>query len=322
MGFLDDAASVISSRTGGHSTSKRTKSHRSSRKDRSDKEYYREHRDREHRHRDREHRSRSKSRSGSRSRRHHKSSKSTVGSVVGGIGAISGYAASVFGGGGGNDSDDEGLAYSSYKPSHKTSRSHHEGDRDRDRGHHHHDDDGTRSFFSAASGLGGADYAKNNGSFFNLGNGSKSSFFAGFGGRSRSPGHSSSFYKRSPRPNFMARLVKKLRRLFRDLVYYAKRHPLKVFMLVIMPLVSGGILTALLAKVGIRLPKFVERMISIATKAGTGDSVGLAREAAGMVKSTGGVGALVRSSTSTFEKGVSGDGTQWELARKVTKMIS
>ncbi|KAK3990339.1 hypothetical protein QBC44DRAFT_325523 [Cladorrhinum sp. PSN332] len=313
MGFLDDAASIVSSRTASHS--KRSKSHRSSGGGGKHRDRYQEYqRDQQHhnhrRSRDREHhrsRSKSKSRSGSLTRdghhhhhHRHKSSKSTVGSVVGGIGAIGGYAASVFGGG--NDSDDEGLAYSSYhsKPSHSQKKS---------RGHHDEDDhDGTRSIFSAA--LGGDSYAKNNGS--------KSSFFAGFGGRSRSPGPS--YYKRSPRPNFVARLLKKLRRLIRDLVYYAKRHPLKVFMLVIMPLVSGGLLTALLAKVGIRLPKFVERMISIATKAGTGDSVGLAREAAGMVKGTGGVGALVRSST--FEKGMGVDGTKWELARKVTKFIS
>ncbi|KAK4229148.1 hypothetical protein QBC38DRAFT_123919 [Podospora fimiseda] len=299
MGFLDDAASIVSSRTAPHTKRSSGKSHRKHR-DRYE-EYKRRSRERDDDH----HHHPSRSRSRSRSRKHHKSSKSTVGSVVGGI---TGYAASFIGGG--DDSDDDGLAYSSYGGAAPSKKS-------RDRDYENDDRDGSRSLFG-----GGDSYAKNNASsaaaLFGLGNSSKSSFFAGFGGRPRSPG--SSRHTRSPRPNFVARLLKKVRRLIRDLIYYAKRHPLKVFMLVIMPLVSGGLLTALLAKVGIRLPKFVERLISIATKAGTGDSVGLAREAAGMVKSTGGVGALVRSST--FEKGVGMDGSQWELARKVTKFIS
>lgn len=52
------------------------------------------------------------------------------------------------------------------------------------------------------------------------------------------------------------------RRLFRDLMYYLKKNPFKVFMLVIMPLITGGLLTGLLAKFGIRLPAGVERMIA------------------------------------------------------------
>jgi len=39
-----------------------------------------------------------------------------------------------------------------------------------------------------------------------------------------------------------------------------KRHPLKVFVLVIMPLITGGALTGLLRQFGIRLPHGVERM--------------------------------------------------------------
>ncbi len=187
MGLLDDAASVISART---SHSKRSKSHRSS-----------------------HHRDRSKSRSRSRSR--HRSSRSTAG--VGG--GITGIAASIFGGG-----DDD---------------HHHSRDRDRDRDHrrssskrrgsHHDKDDGTRSFFGLP----------------NPGKGS--SFFSGFGASTPTtithnppPSHSlfvltlplpggrhspsgSSYYKRSPRPGFVSRMIKKLKRLLRDLVYYAKR---------------------------------------------------------------------------------------------------
>jgi hypothetical protein len=39
-----------------------------------------------------------------------------------------------------------------------------------------------------------------------------------------------------------------------------KKNPLKVFMLVIMPLITGGALTTLLARFGIRLPVGLERM--------------------------------------------------------------
>lgn len=59
-------------------------------------------------------------------------------------------------------------------------------------------------------------------------------------------------------------MYRKLRRLWRDLKYYLKKHPMKVFMLVIMPLITGGALTTLLAKFGIRLPAGVERLFSAA----------------------------------------------------------
>jgi len=44
-----------------------------------------------------------------------------------------------------------------------------------------------------------------------------------------------------------------LRRLLRRLGRLLATHPLKVFMLVVMPLVTGGALTALLARFGLRL---------------------------------------------------------------------
>jgi hypothetical protein len=62
----------------------------------------------------------------------------------------------------------------------------------------------------------------------------------------------------------MARIYSKLRRLLRDLLYYLKKHPMKVFMLVIMPLISGGALAGLLAKFGIRLPGGIEKMFGAA----------------------------------------------------------
>ncbi|KAI9818201.1 MAG: hypothetical protein M1827_000826 [Pycnora praestabilis] len=83
---------------------------------------------------------------------------------------------------------------------------------------------------------------------------------AWFGGSSsRRSSHSSrhgssSYYGRRPRDGYIQRILYQLKRIFRDLVYYAKKHPVKVFMLVIMPLVTGGALTSVLRQFGIRLP--------------------------------------------------------------------
>ena len=52
-----------------------------------------------------------------------------------------------------------------------------------------------------------------------------------------------------------------------------KRHPMKVFMLVIMPLITGGALTGLLAKFGVRLPHGLEKMFG----AGHGGGMGVGR---------------------------------------------
>ncbi|KAI0485991.1 hypothetical protein F4859DRAFT_468500 [Xylaria cf. heliscus] len=159
-----------------------------------------------------------------------------------------------------------------------------------------------------SSGLGGllgedGNYSKNNasrGSFFNLGNSSTRSFF--------SMGRSPSYYKRSPRANFMTRAYKKLKRLLRDLVYWAKRHPVKVFMLVIMPLITGGALTALLARFGLRLPAGIQRMLGIAAKtAGGGGGIGLMGEAVRMA--TGG-----RGGNSSLDHGYGG-GLHYEKRR-------
>lgn len=66
----------------------------------------------------------------------------------------------------------------------------------------------------------------------------------------------------------------KLRRLLRDLLYYLKKHPMKVFMLVIMPLITGGALTGLLAKFGIRLPGGIEKMFGAGAGGGVGGGLG------------------------------------------------
>ncbi|KAK3393500.1 hypothetical protein B0H63DRAFT_18811 [Podospora didyma] len=226
------------------------------------------------------HRDHHRSRSRSRSPHKHHSSHSGGHGLAAGLG-LSGIAASIFGGGHDSDSDSD-------RKSHHSSSKHH---------HTKHSNGSRASFF----GIGG-------------GNASRSSFFSGFGGGgARSP----SYYKRSPRPNFVSRVLRKLKRLLRDLVYYAKRNPMKVFMLVIMPLITGGALTALLARFGLRLPGSVERMMGVATKAATGDSIGLVGEAVRMA--SGGLGGGGGSSSgggynhthATIERGRNG-GMQWE----------
>lgn len=39
--------------------------------------------------------------------------------------------------------------------------------------------------------------------------------------------------------------------------YYARRHPIKIFLFVIMPLISGGVLAGFAKQFGIRLPSFL-----------------------------------------------------------------
>ncbi|KAL2176046.1 uncharacterized protein P884DRAFT_330848 [Thermothelomyces heterothallicus CBS 202.75] len=224
----------------------------------------------------------SKSRSRSRSR--HRSSRSAVGAAGdGGVAdTLRGVAASIFGTG---EEDDDDLGYGN---------DHHRRRRSR------HDDD---------DGGGGGDGAR---SFFSLPNVSKSTFFSNFG---RPHTSSSSYYKRSPRPGFTARLVRKLRRLLRDLLYYAKRHPVKVFTLVLMPLVTGGALTALLARFGLRLPPFLERMLGVAARAAgagaAGDSLGLVGEAVRMVSGAGGSSGPRGVAKASGERGRDG-GLKWE----------
>jgi hypothetical protein len=73
---------------------------------------------------------------------------------------------------------------------------------------------------------------------------------------------SSSYYKRSPRKGYIHKILSQLRRLWRDLIYYLKKNPFKVFILVILPLITGGALTGLLSRFGLRLPASIERLIA------------------------------------------------------------
>ncbi|KAK1967837.1 hypothetical protein LY78DRAFT_474249 [Colletotrichum sublineola] len=146
----------------------------------------------------------------------------------------------------------------------------------------HHRSSSAPGIAASIFGAGAGDHHKHNSSrssFFGIPNASRSSFF-GFGGRP-------SYYKRSPRSGFVQKTLKQVKRLWRDLVYYAKKHPYKVVALVIMPLITGGFLTALLARFGLRLPPGIERMIGIGAKAASGDSLGLVGEAVRMASGGG-----------------------------------
>jgi hypothetical protein len=52
-------------------------------------------------------------------------------------------------------------------------------------------------------------------------------------------------------------MIRDIKRLFRDIYKYARRNPMKVFMMVIVPLLTSGVLPKLLGMIGIRLPHAV-----------------------------------------------------------------
>jgi hypothetical protein len=66
---------------------------------------------------------------------------------------------------------------------------------------------------------------------------------------------STSRYKRSPRDNYIQHLYKKMQHFLREIWRYAQRHPYKVFFMIIMPLVSGGVLHKLARQFGVNLPQ-------------------------------------------------------------------
>ncbi|KAJ5961053.1 uncharacterized protein N7479_008203 [Penicillium vulpinum] len=108
------------------------------------------------------------------------------------------------------------------------------------------------------------------------------SFFSGFGG-SRAGGRSSpsvlsSFSSSSrrarPREGFVQRMIRDIKRLFRDIYRWARRNPMKVLMMVIVPLLTSGVLPKLLAMIGIRLPHVVTSALGGAAKSSGGGNGG------------------------------------------------
>jgi hypothetical protein len=65
----------------------------------------------------------------------------------------------------------------------------------------------------------------------------------------------SSYYKRRPRDGYISYLVHRLQRLIRELWQYFRRHPVKAFFAVIVPLISaGGAIGGLMKGMGFRIP--------------------------------------------------------------------
>ncbi|KAH6606576.1 hypothetical protein Trco_005729 [Trichoderma cornu-damae] len=162
------------------------------------------------------------------------------------------------------------------------------------------------------------------GSFFGLGgNNSRSGLFGstskvpssplGLTANTASLAGRPSYYKRSPREGFVQRCIKQLKRLLRDLQHYAKRHPWKVFFLVIVPLVTGGALTALLARFGLRIPPSIERMLGMASRAATGDPFSAVGDAVRMAGEYGHGNATghAHARGARVERGRGGD-PQWQ----------
>jgi hypothetical protein len=86
---------------------------------------------------------------------------------------------------------------------------------------------------------------------------SRPGYARSYAGSSYSSAHraSTSRYKRSPRDGYISYLYAKLRHFLREIWRYAQRHPYKVFFMVIMPLVSGGVLHKLARQFGVNLPE-------------------------------------------------------------------
>lgn len=95
----------------------------------------------------------------------------------------------------------------------------------------------TRSSSSVFGGGGSGNYNSSRGFFSSNGSGG------------------SSHYKRRPRDGYISYLVHRLQRLLRDLWQYFRRHPVKAFFAVIVPLLSaGGAVGGLLKGMGFRIP--------------------------------------------------------------------
>ncbi|KAF4312280.1 hypothetical protein GTA08_BOTSDO12455 [Botryosphaeria dothidea] len=87
----------------------------------------------------------------------------------------------------------------------------------------------------------------------------------GWFGPSRSPYSSSGGYYSKPswappaRTATSIRLLYKIKQLLRELYIYARRHPVKLFFMVVMPLLSSGALHGVLRQFGISLPRALNK---------------------------------------------------------------
>lgn len=65
-------------------------------------------------------------------------------------------------------------------------------------------------------------------------------------------------------------MIHYIKKLLRDIYHYMRRHPIKVFMMVIMPLFTSGALQKLLSMIGLRLPKGIFGDLGKALGGGSG----------------------------------------------------
>ncbi|OAL06809.1 hypothetical protein IQ06DRAFT_288670 [Phaeosphaeriaceae sp. SRC1lsM3a] len=128
---------------------------------------------------------------------------------------------------------------------------------------------------------------------------------------------STSRYKRSPRDGYLQHLYAKLRHFLREIWRYAQRHPYKVFFMVIMPLVSGGVLHKLARQFGVNLPEMGGQGAR-GGHSGGGHSGGNYYGSAGYgdERSAGGMGGFDMSTLS------SGIGTAQSLAGGISGLAS
>ncbi|RMZ92646.1 hypothetical protein DV736_g107, partial [Chaetothyriales sp. CBS 134916] len=110
-----------------------------------------------------------------------------------------------------------------------------------------------KSYSSRSGPYNQPSFSRSASSLFGVGGGSDKVYSSSRSGR----GYSS---RPRPRSGFVARI----RKFLRDLFDYVRRNPVKVFFLVVMPLITGGALTKILAHLGVRLPRSLENLASSA----------------------------------------------------------
>ncbi|KAF2810524.1 uncharacterized protein BDZ99DRAFT_463087 [Mytilinidion resinicola] len=121
---------------------------------------------------------------------------------------------------------------------------------------------------------------------------------------------STSSYKRRPRDGYIQSMLHKFKRLLRRLYDYARRHPYKVFFMVAMPLISGGVLHKTAKQFGIQLPDFLKGSGAHQSRGGGGyyGSEGYGRDEMG-----GGMGGL--GGLGSIASGMGGLGSMVKMAQ-------
>lgn len=139
-----------------------------------------------------------------------------------------------------------------------TNRSHSDNERPRVSSSHHRGSSpsGGQGYFSrpsagSASSARGSNGNRSSSIFGAAATGSSRGIFSAGGGG----GSGSSYYKRRPRDGYVAMLMHKLQRMIKELWSYARRHPVKAFFAVVVPLLSaGGAVSGLMKQFGVRIP--------------------------------------------------------------------